>query len=238
MIKVLIPSYYRHRQLYDCLNSIYENTKDWTDIQIYLYDNASDTETIQTIRKFKSILYYIEYGNVNIGKAKALNRFIEFISDDDYVISLDGDLILHKPDMDFFHKLTEKFKDTPECSIAVTQQETNSKHLIEMNWDSRGVYIDNRKGFGIAGGCLITTGSNFKAVGGYRTNRGIFGGNDGYLLYDISSIDPSKGVGVFRDFAVIHPSDEDMGYKEWKDKAQEQQIKHNRCLEYKGYYDE
>jgi len=263
MIKIIMATYHRPDFLKDTLESLATSFVAGEDCQIYVYDNNSGDAVKDQLEAFKkrcpSNVASIVYGDRNIGKAKALNSFIPEMDDDDVICSFDSDLVIAEPKGSFFEwaeiLMRNSFpegmaKQTPSVFVPdqtgdahhkIFQKYAHGMHTMEKNWEElegfeEYAYLESEYGFHIAGGCLFTRGSTYKAVGGYRENRGIFGGNDGYYLLDASRHEKNP-VYIMRKLVVWHPSDEDEGYAAWKQQAQDQQRAHQRCLSYKGFYD-
>ncbi len=260
MIKVLMATYHRPKLLAKTLNSLQEEIDkirkaDYGRFQLFIFDNNSGEEVRGMLLAFQNKneeVAVLSLSDTNIGKAKALNSFLPNIEDDDIVCSFDSDLVIENSlSGKFFGDgaalFTDKFLKHHPASVIVPDQVGNGQHLIEKNWSQTApptkfsspfedAYVESEFGFHVAGGCLFTRGSTFKGVGGYRENRGLFGGNDGFFLLDASRF-CHLPIYVMRYLIVYHPPDEDAGYAEWKKKAQDQQRAFQRCLSYKGYYE-
>ena len=242
MIKLLMPTYHRAEELHCCLNAlksqIVVERMGPEQLQIFIYDNNSD-EDVKTILKLfdKEIPRYcnIVCGSQNIGKAKALNTFTPDIDDGDVVVSLDSDLVIEPGS---FFSLGRNIIRRDVASVIVAEQSGDFCHKLTGDWLSHQDfhYKQESQGMGIAGGCLFINGKTWRAVGGYRMNRGIYGGNDGWLLFDAAKF-TGKPVLIIKEITVCHPEEKDDEYRKWKKEAHEQQDVHGRCLFETGYYE-
>lgn len=243
MIKLLMPTYHRIEQFGNSIRSVLSSmtlehlTPD--EIHIYIYDNASLPEmrtALKTIAERFPHIFTVVLGKKNIGKAKALNTFMDQIEPDDIVVSMDSDIVISCTG---FFRTGLRLIRTFDVSAVAAWQVVNNHHKIEQEWqDAAGGYHykTDKIGKGIAGGCFFTTGATWKLVKGYRENRGLFGGNDGYFFYDAGT-QTGKPVWVCQELVVTHPPDTDAGYAAWKKTAQEQQVAHSKCMLDRGYWD-
>jgi glycosyltransferase involved in cell wall biosynthesis len=253
MINVLMATYHRDKLLKETLSCLDAQIDRGEDIHIFIFDNASDTSVIHLLNNFKckhKDLVTMHLNKRNIGKSKALNSFIRDINAKDVVCSFDSDLIIERTiERDnisgmFFTEGANLVTNGPKGgkipSIVVPDQTGNGQHLVRKEWKNTGLkieeHIESNFGLNIAGGCLFVKGNTFKNIGGYRENRGMFGGDDGYLLLDVSKHEKAP-VHLYKNLVVFHPFDENDAYKDWKRTALVHQLMHQRCLFYKGFFD-
>lgn len=233
-----------------CLRSVEDELSGLSpaDLRIYIFDNNSDTETKNVLldfhRKFQPFIERLIFNPRNIGKAKGLNTFLPDIQDEDLLISLDSDLQIVSPKQQFFQTMQELYVGLPSCAVLVPEQLGNSQHILDgYTWEDVQVngrtisVIESTYGFHIAGGCLAIRGALFKNIKGYRENRGLFGGDDGFLFLDAADSSEDR-ILLTKALQVFHPEGTDAGYIAWKRKALSQQDSAGRCLLYKGFYDE
>lgn len=89
LLSICIPTYNRFKDLEILLNSL--KKQDFKNFELSIYDDASNDNTIDLIKKFSKI-YEIKYlrGKINLGRANALKESI-LLSSGKYIIIMDSD---------------------------------------------------------------------------------------------------------------------------------------------------
>jgi hypothetical protein len=105
------------------------------------------------------------------------------------------------------------------------------------------------RGPGIQGALWSMPISTFMKVNLYRENNGkdgksaIYGGDDGFLVYDLFNLNPNKFAYTNLNLYHYHPPVLDLEYKEWKTQqnmyagAVTKTSEINKHLAEKGFYD-
>ena len=248
-IHLFICNYNAATKLKQTLDSIYppnpEDISQIPTINVAIVDNASKDNSKEIITNFGPS--YSLFSPTNIGKAKALNQLVKEysernggIEDDDLIISLDSDIYLTQ--FTFFDTLRviwSILQDKVACLVCF--QIGNSLFKRQFNWtqSKKGFsYFCPSEGYGsgVAGGAVIMPYKYWKAVKGYTEDRGIYGSNDGLLLLKLWN-HTNKPICVVKELEVYHAHEDNMTYEAWKQIAQQEQLKHGKCLASKGFYD-
>lgn len=210
-----------------------------------IIDNDSRDSSYEYIKQNKIDLpsYSIIFNEKNIGKAKAINDVIsndKHIKDGDIVFSLDSDISLISDEyITLIYDIWNLYESKVSCLVGSQSCNSLFKRQIKYNISKNGYeYFVPQEGYGngIAGGALITSYENWKLIGGYDTTKGIYGSVDGIGLLKLYT-QTKKPICVINNLMVYHPDDDDIGYREWKDKVQHQQLTIGKCIEEKGFYD-
>lgn len=188
---------------------------------------------------FELVLY-----NFNVGKAKAVNNVVAKYGEVQSILcSFDGDLVVDEHGC-FFDKMEETFIGLHKygnydilCANLTGNNAHNLRLLRGIHYTPFGKILYNPKGgSGVAGGCLVMDTAIFTSLGGYRTNQGIYGGNDGFLIVDVMKRNPNALVGMVESLSVFHPFEHDEGYERYKREAIDK-IRKTGFGETKGFYD-
>jgi glycosyltransferase involved in cell wall biosynthesis len=197
----------------------------------------------------------------NLGKPKALNSLFKYmlgaydIMKDDICIHVDSDIKIY----DNFIKESEKcFSLFNDCYLFFSRGSSNEHEIIYDHGhiinDSEYINVDDNflkvnKGPGIQGALWSMKVISFIDVNLYRENRGkngksaIYGGDDGFLIYDLFCKNTNKYAYVHKTKYHFHPSNLDEEYQKWK--VQQclltgkinQTPEDNELLAEKGFYD-
>jgi glycosyltransferase involved in cell wall biosynthesis len=244
-----------------CLNALKRNKLN--DTFIALIDNASKDNSLEIINKFvkdKTIDVFIA-NSKNLGKPKALNLLFKYsllsglFSYNDLCIHLDSDIKIYD---NFIQSAQDCFSKFNDCYIffskgsSLENEYLNDKgHFIK---DNEYINVDENfqkifKGPGIQGCCWAMKIHSFLEVNLYRENRGkdgksaIYGGDDGFLIYDLFVKNQDKFAYVHKNKYHYHPPVLDEEYKKWKNTQNlltgkiNQTSKDNELLAEKGFYD-
>jgi glycosyltransferase involved in cell wall biosynthesis len=257
---IIIPTYNRMNYVKDSLLSVYANlmmASKADSHKITIVDNASSDGTLQLVEKmvadWKDNRVTLIKMNQNCGKALAVNLAIAKVctgEDEEYkdtiLCSFDSDLVINNVDtrMSFFDRLENIFilaHHTFNIGVLCVDQTDNSvhdyrefDHLVRLPKTEERVYV-LQNGRGLAGGCMATYLRDFAKLGGYRTDLGIFGGNDGYYIGDVCH-KLKKRAGLAMSISVKHPKEHDPLYHAHKKKCVEEIIQNGKTME-KGFYD-
>lgn len=246
-IHVFICNYNAGNKLKQTLDSLNQCLSYPTCQNVYIsvVDNASKDNYLEILQPFNSALTILNKSN--IGKAKALNNLIkqysdstQHIEDDDLIMSLDSDIYITQASFfDTLQSIWSILKEKVSCLVCF--QTGNSLFKRKFEW------TDSKKGFnyfcpsegygaGIAGGAIIIPYKYWKLVNGYDENKGIYGSNDGNLLYGLYN-KTKKPICVIKELEVFHSHEENLDYQKWKDEAHKQQVIYGKCMSNGGFYD-
>ncbi len=185
-----------------------------------------------------NILNFIKFDK-NYGKAVIVNHLYKCITNTSkkeytYILTADSDIIFKADEHNFIERLEncvsgiEQSRKMPFGMMSLNQLE-DCRHLKQV-FDNQisinnEVYMYPNIIGGIAGGCLFISKRAWDKVGGYRV-MGVYSGDDGYLLYDLSV--NGFSCGVMKSINIVHPIDNDDEYNKWKDE------KLNKCRNENG----
>lgn len=217
-----------------CLETLKRNKLENTIIG--LIDNASKDNSLEIINEYikdKTIDVFIANAK-NMGKAKALNSLFKYIlitypiEYEDICLHIDSDIKMHDNFISDSEKCFTKFDD---CYLFFTksssvENEFVDKH-IHMIQDEEYIDVDDEfqkvhRGPGIAGCIWSMKVKSFLEVNMYRENAGknnnsaIYGGDDGYLVYDLFLKNINKFAYVHKTQYHYHPPCQDEEYQKWK----------------------
>jgi glycosyltransferase involved in cell wall biosynthesis len=158
------------------------------DIQVHICDNNSPLEFKKWLldtydKKFKLFL-----SNENIGKARIVNHVHKSARKCDYVCSMDSDMMIKNED--FFDHMTYGLDNFDgKIGLVCAEQDKGSIHkrsMLTTKLENAGhTYMCSPIG-GTAGSCLMIKNDTWKAVGGYAEFDNIFGGNDGWVVAQVT----------------------------------------------------
>jgi len=202
-----------------CLDSVIPHVNESVhDTTLFICDNNSTTEMKEWLKGLVSDKVRVLMSNVNIGKAKIVNKiYNEYGSDCDYVISIDSDLIADEPEYNFIDESVQYMINFPEFGLLSTFQKNNDQHIwqhLTQETEKQGRVVCHGEYCGIAGGCVILNKNVWDSIGNYNTYGEVYGYDDGLLIKEV--YDKSLMVGVIRDVKLTHPLDNDEGYADWK----------------------
>lgn len=233
---VLMASYYRPLYLLQSLWSLKKTSGEYD--KAFVYDNNSDQLTKNVLKKYAS---NVEFGDVNIGKAKAINSlFIDKCNGNEFICSLDSDIVVQK---NIFNKAKEILYNIDKPCIIAADHIGNSAHLYFRNRRAlqtlkvgRYELIRVKGARGVAGGCLFMAGNTFLNIGGYTAKAGIYGGNEAGLFAKFMNIYGEDSIYVCPELKVYHPPENDKAYAEWKVKCQSNIRSTGHCKMERGFY--
>jgi len=248
-VLILFPTYNRIDYTVSSIRSVIKDLrKSKQTHRLVVVDNGSKDGTVaclQKINSFSPVPFTLVAYNFNLGKAKAVNNIImEYGEGHDNICSFDSDLIINS-DGCFFDEMEEAYehlKIVLDCSILCANLTGNSAHnmrLLRGRADTPygNVLYNPKGGSGVAGGCLVIDTALFMSVGGYRTNQGIYGGNDGFLIADVMAKKPNSMIGMAESISVYHPFEHNKEYEGYKRDTVEK-IRKTGFGTTKGFYDE
>jgi glycosyltransferase involved in cell wall biosynthesis len=244
-----------------CLKAFQENKLENTLIGII--DNNSKDKSVELINEYvknKTIDGFIS-SSINLGKPKALNALFKYMMGaykfykNDICIHVDSDIKMYDNFIKTSEQVFQKFND---CylffsfgSSKLDEFEYDNGHYFKLN-DLEKV-DDNfgriQRGPGIQGAIWSMPISSFMNVNLYRENNGkngnsaIYGGDDGFLVYDLFNKNPNKFAYADLNLYHYHPPVLDLAYKEWKNEQNSyaglitKTPEANEKLAIKGFYD-
>lgn len=235
---IVIPTYNRKQLVLQCLISVLDclirGIKEHGQRhKLVIVDNGSMDGTravldfvCRSFRQYAMIDVELIPFARNFGKARAINAAVKKFGEGHSILcSYDSDLVIEERPT-FFDDFEEMFRHVnADCAfdILCAEQTGNSVHdyrLMKAKVSTKyGEIRFHPKGRGIAGGCLVMGMAKFCSVGGYRTDLGVVGGNDGHLIDKVLKNGPSRRVGVAMDYRLHHPDEDDAGYEQYKKDA-------------------
>lgn len=242
---IIMPTYNRLEFVKASLDSVLQDIKNsYHNHKLVIIDNASVDGTRKYLGDLQIAYPYFDLhlNDDNEGKAVAVNKMVERYGNlYPIMCSFDSDLVCcSNGTFDILQEMTlELVCRERRFSCICANQKEDSAHIYRIlsgRYKSKfGEMLYNRNTQGVAGGCLCTSVEHFKAVGGYRTSLGVFGGNDGFLIRDLKDT-LGCNAALAKDLSVIHPFDKDQGYREYKINAVEK-INETGFGTDKGYWD-
>ncbi|MFH1201774.1 MAG: glycosyltransferase family 2 protein [Candidatus Omnitrophota bacterium] len=134
-LSIIIVNYNAKDVLSQCLNSIYDNTKD-VDFQITVIDNASGDGSPQIIRQRFPRVKLIQ-NNVNSGLTQAQNQGLK-LAQGKYLLLLNNDTYLQPQAI---NKLIEFMDQNPDGGIAGPRIYTNANIQISFAWMPKNPHL-------------------------------------------------------------------------------------------------
>jgi len=225
IVHIYTPTHFRFEETKKSLLSL-KKSIDWTndqnndiDVRLFIGDNGSPLEMVEwLIENFDNTDNCTLYmSDDNIGKARMVNRMYDESPDCNIVCSFDSDMIVPDESIDFIERMSKCVTGLKQFGVLVTNQLVNSCHIIKqpyhtMEFKFNKIIYGN---LGVAGGCLWIKKKNWDDIGGYREHISKFGGNDGYLMYDVI-YKLKKMTGIVENVGIIHPHESDKKYHDWK----------------------
>lgn len=127
-VSIIIVNYNTKQLLYDCLRSLYANTRDVT-FEIIVSDNNSTDGSIEMLKKdFPDVFVIENYINLGFGKA---NNVAAKIAKGKYLFFLNSDTILLNNAVKFFFDFAEK-RGSGIYGCLLMDAENNIVHSYEM----------------------------------------------------------------------------------------------------------
>lgn len=201
------------------LRSIVSLTK-WFDGDIFVSGWIKEDEWWDTflysLEKYDNVL--VDYQSSNLGKSCNVNYLFKRYCDEDYFYTQDSDIVVESNIFPRLINLQKEISRVTELGVISLNQTDDNCQLLE-HQNVRTIIGNehvswNDDGRGLAGGALYVSSKAFKDVGGYK-EFGAYGGDDGYLLNDLSAKDYFSCCA--NDITVQHPSgDIKEGYLELK----------------------
>lgn len=251
MLIVLI-TYNRLERTIDSVHSVVSDLKkSKKNHRLVVVDNCSRDGTAKCLAMMQArnrCFHELVLNNFNLGKAKAINGVVEkYHKEDTILCSYDGDLIIDN-DYDgrsFFDIMEDAYilalrdcKFAILCANLTGDMAHNMRLLRAMAAIPQGEILYNPKGgCGVAGGCITVSIDIFVKSGCYRTNHGVYGGNDGFLIADVMANYPEYRIGMAKFLSLYHPFEKDEGYEKFKRDTVDK-IRTTGFGSTKGYYDE
>lgn len=243
------------------LKALQENKLENTLIGII--DNGSKDKSNLLINEYvqnKTIDGFIS-SSKNLGKPKAMNALFKYMLgaykfyNDDICIHIDSDIMMYN---NFIKESEHVFLTYKDCYLFFS---LGSSKLNEIEYDNghffkpdelikvNEIYGKIQRGPGIQGALWSMPLNSFMKVKLYRENNGkngtsaIYGGDDGFLVYDLFNLDKNKFAYTNLNLYHYHPPVLDLAYKEWKAEqnnyagAITKTSEINEKLATKGFYD-
>ena len=186
VLSITICTYNRLEYLKKCLNSILDQTKSSTEIEINIIDNNSTDKTkeyIYTMQKsFPELNYYVEKKQ-GISFARNLSfevckgEYLAFVDDDavinkNWLISLLNELKNKNPNIVYGGPIYPKFENEPEKWI-------DKNYFVRKFKDSDGFLGTIKSKEGFSGGNMCISKNLFLKSEKFNTEIGMTGGNLG-----------------------------------------------------------
>lgn len=138
-VSIIIVNYNTKQLLKDCLNSIYEHTKD-IDFEIIVSDNGSKDGSVEMIKTEFSQVILIE-NNANLGFGKANNRALA-VAKGKYIFYLNSDTILLNNAVKLFFDYFEENKEKENigalgCNLLDKQGNINASYASYPNFNGK-----------------------------------------------------------------------------------------------------
>ena len=243
-IHIVMCNYNAQLHLDNTIKSLIENINE--NVTLNIIDNNSQDRSIEIIDKYKDNFYKIIKSPQNIGKAKGLNNLVKLMNEcnplheDDLILSLDSDIsIVTENFFDKSFNIWKKLNNKSCCMVGFQQGNSLMKRKMSFlkSIDNSFEYFADPHGIGsgIAGGSIFIPYKYFKLINGYRENMGpngnaaIYGGNDGWLMYDLA-VKTHLPVVVIKTLQVFHPFEEDQNYQKWKDQLHKEHLMYGHSI--------
>ncbi len=111
-ISVIIPTYNRHRELRNCLNSVKIQSYPKGKFEVLIIDDESDNKTLEIIRSYESFLDLKYFSQEHKGPAAARNLGVRN-AESDLVAFIDDDCVMDK---DWVKFMVEGHKNSPSVT--------------------------------------------------------------------------------------------------------------------------
>lgn len=248
---IITVTYNRIERTVDSVHSVIKDLhKSKKNHRLVVVDNCSKDGTAKCLAMMQArnrCFDELILNNFNFGKAQAVNNVVnKLFHEETIVCSFDGDLVVDSNfNGDSFFDLMEDAyvcaNHDEEFAVLCANLTGDSAHNMRLlraivSMPFGNVLYNPKGGSGVAGGCLTVGRDIFISVGGYRTNHGIYGGNDGFLIADMVAKYPDCKIGMVESLSVYHPYEQDEGYENYKKEAVGK-IRATGFGEQRGYYD-
>lgn len=114
MISIVICSHNREDLIEGCLNSIKNQTADFSSFEVLVVDNNSSDNTVQLIKKFEGLpnlhLFFEEFQGLSYARNRGLKE-----SNGNYIAYVDDDSRIDENYIENLFQLLRKFSDTIDC---------------------------------------------------------------------------------------------------------------------------
>jgi len=218
-INIFVPTYYRFKKAYNCLNSLMNSIKKSKHtVNIYIGDNNTKNQKMLEWLKKQNLDVY--FSSKNIGKSQMVNKLFKDHQDCDYIFSIDSDLVVPE-DINSIDGMIEVLERVENCGIVSSFQTGESQHWFGKTVfpGKEGSYSigESINGIGVAGGCICIRKEDWEKIGMYEENYDIYTADDAILMEKIENILGKRSL-ISMDYPLYHPSssEDDKGYVEWK----------------------
>lgn len=194
LINIYCITYGPHRldsekKVINRLWEVVQNTdKTKYDIQVYICDNHSPVEFTEWLTSTYDGKFNLRLSTENIGKARIVNAVHKSARPCDYVCSMDSDMLIKNDDF-FGHMIYGLDNFEGRIGLVCANQDVGNIHkmsLLNMKLEENShSYLCSNIG-GSAGSCLMIKSSIWSAIGGYTEFDNIFGGNDGWVVAQVT----------------------------------------------------
>jgi len=239
-VGIFIPVYYRKDSVKRSIESLASTTLKADAFQIracvYVGVNGAGKElnhflntVARKILEAAGFEYVVRDWGKNVGKPATVNSLVKLHrshSTLDYIVSYDSDIVItDKMWLIKFIDAFEKWQGPKQLGALAADQTGHNCHVIKrpVSYKAGSYNIVSQEGnFGIAGAVIFTPTKVWDLVGGYKAHR-IFASDDGHFVracYKHKLI-----MGVLKEVSVLHPTDKNTNYTDWKFRAARDQLK-------------
>jgi len=245
-ILAVLPIYHREEETLACLDAFSRTSLEGINLTVVLAVNGARDTFLDTLKKMTSgdevgIPKGAQVRLLNLpnpGKGVAVNTAVRLYADKtDFVLSLDSDMV---PTSENWLKIfVESFQELIANKIrvgAISSQQVGMCCHVPVSGEFRNYgkfsYTFANGNQGIAGGCLLTPYAVWCELGGYRKSPNVYGGNDGYYMYDLYQ--SGYIAAIAENCVLFHPPSTDAKYADWKRRATIGKLRED---ERKGFYE-
>ena len=208
------------------------------DIEIYICDNNSPNEFKTWLLENYNNKLNLFFSTENIGKARIVNRVHRDARPCDYVCSIDSDMLIKNDDF-FEHMVYGLDAFDGKIGLVCANQDKGNIHqmaYITGELKENGHTYKTSPTGGTAGSCLMIRRHFWDAMGGYAEFDNIFGGNDGWVVMQITR-NIKKLTSISVEAVCDHISDHTEQYHRWKVHQASTLKKTGKFNSNSGFYD-
>lgn len=222
-IRSFMSTYYRNGYTFKCVFGGYCKSEEYWGLITREIGN-------HTVVKFDN----------NYGKAYVVNELSKHITDEQYILTADSDILYKETEQDIVFRLIEAFNYAKSInlnpSLISLFQEENNCQILELCYQNKYYYNGHYQcemichpygNGGVAGGCLFISVNFWKRVGGYKV-LGVYAGDDANIMKD--SYDLGYKFLMSNSIRIIHPNENNIEYKNWKINTCPNSMEHSEAI--------